>query len=57
MDRRNAVKKIMIASGSLITLPFWMTGCDNTDVATHLSSFSIVEQKLLASVSDTSFLR
>jgi hypothetical protein len=53
MDRRNAVKKIMIASGSLITLPFWMTGCGNADVATHLSSFSVAEQKLLASVTDT----
>jgi Gluconate 2-dehydrogenase subunit 3 len=53
MDRRNAVKKIMIASGSLITLPFWMTGCDSGDATTHLSSFSIAEQELLASVTDT----
>jgi len=54
MDRRNAVKKIVIVSGSLISLPFWMTGCDNGDtVATHLSSFSVAEQELLASVSDT----
>ncbi|MEP7372991.1 MAG: gluconate 2-dehydrogenase subunit 3 family protein [Chitinophagaceae bacterium] len=54
MDRRNALKKLVIVSGSLISLPFWMTGCDNGDtVATHLSSFSDAEQKLLASVADT----
>jgi hypothetical protein len=53
VDRRNAVKKIMIASGTLISLPFWMTGCDNGDTATHLSSFSIAEQELLASITDT----
>ena len=53
MDRRNAVKKIMIASGTLISLPFWMTGCENGDTATHLSSFSVAEQELLASVTDT----
>ena len=53
MDRRNAVKKIIVASGSLITLPFWMTGCSNGDTATHLSSFSIAEQGLLAGVTDT----
>ena len=53
MDRRNAVKKLIVASGSLITLPFWMTGCSNGDKATHLSSFSIAEQELLAGVTDT----
>jgi hypothetical protein len=53
MDRRNAVKKIMIVSGSLITLPFWMTGCNDGDSSTHLSSFSRTEQELLASITDT----
>ena len=53
MNRRYVVKKIIIASGGLISLPFWMTGCDNDDVAAHLSSFSITEQELLASVTDT----
>ena len=53
MNRRLAVKKIIIASGGLVSLPFWMTGCDNGDMATHLSSFSTGEQELLASVTDT----
>ena len=53
MNRRIAVKKIVIASGSLITLPFWM-GCNSNDApATHISSFSVTEQEVLASVTDT----
>jgi hypothetical protein len=53
VNRRNAVKKIAIASGSLITLPFWM-GCNSNDTpATHLSSFSAAEQETLAAVTDT----
>ena len=43
----------MIASGSLITLPFWMTGCHDGDSSTHLSSFSPAEQEMLASITDT----
>ena len=54
MDRRHAVKQLVIVSGSLITLPFWMTGCSDGDTAaTHLSSFSVTEQELLASITDT----
>jgi Gluconate 2-dehydrogenase subunit 3 len=53
MDRRTVVKNMVIASGSLITLPFWM-GCGTADKpATHLSSFSPAEQKLLAAITDT----
>jgi hypothetical protein len=53
MNRRDAVKNIIIATGSLITLPAWM-GCGNGDtVITHLSSFSAAEQKLLAGITDT----
>jgi hypothetical protein len=53
VNRRNAVKKIAIASGSLITLPFWMTGCGSNDTITHLSSFSVTEQEILAAITDT----
>jgi hypothetical protein len=53
VNRRIAVKKIVIASGSLITLPFWMTGCGSSDTTTHLSSFSVAEQEILAGVTDT----
>lgn len=53
MDRRNVVKKIVIASGSLITLPFWITACSDHDKAsTHFSSFSTTEQEILAAVTD-----
>ena len=53
MNRRNALKTIVIASGGLITLPQWM-GCGTNDApATHLSSFSSTEQKLLAGITDT----
>jgi Gluconate 2-dehydrogenase subunit 3 len=53
MDRRNAVKKLVIVSGSLISLPFWMTRCSDGETATHLSSFSSTEQELLAALTDT----
>lgn len=54
MDRRHAVKQLVIASGSLISLPFWMTGCVEGDTAaTHLTSFSVTEQELLATITDT----
>ena len=53
VNRRKAVKKIIIVSGSIITLPFWMTACGGSDTTTHLSSFSGHEQKLLSSVADT----
>jgi hypothetical protein len=53
MNRRHALKNIAIASGSLITLPLWM-GCGSGDTpATHLSSFSLTEQELLAGITDT----
>jgi hypothetical protein len=53
VNRRKAVKNIIWASGSIITLPFWMTACSAEDTTTHLSSFSPGEQKLLASITDT----
>ena len=53
VNRRKALKNLAIASGGLITLPFWM-GCGNDDKpATHLSSFSSKEQGLIAAVADT----
>jgi acyl-CoA reductase-like NAD-dependent aldehyde dehydrogenase len=53
MNRRNALKSLVVASGGLITLPFWM-GCGSGDApATHLTSFSPAEQKTLAAIADT----
>ena len=53
MDRRKALKNIAIVSGGLITLPQWMVSCGVSDTTIHQTSFSIAEQKLLASITDT----
>jgi hypothetical protein len=53
MDRRKAIKNLAIVSGGLITLPQWMVSCGISDSAVHQTSFSIIEQKILASVTDT----
>ena len=53
MDRRNALKQLAIATGGLITLPQWMISCGISDSNVHKTSFSSIEQHLLASVSDT----
>ena len=52
MNRRVAIKNLALASGTLITLPFWM-GCGTNDKpATHLSSFSAEDGKILAAITD-----
>jgi hypothetical protein len=53
MDRRKAIKNLAIVSGGLITLPQWMVSCGVSDTTFHQSSFSIAEQKTLASITDT----
>jgi hypothetical protein len=53
LDRRLAIKNLAIASGTLITLPFWMQACGVSDTDTHDSSFSKSEQELFASLTDT----
>jgi acyl CoA:acetate/3-ketoacid CoA transferase len=53
MNRRNAVKNLVLASGGLITLPMWMQSCGISDTNTHQSSFSADEQVILAKVTDT----
>ena len=53
MNRRSAVKNLVIASGGLITLPVWMVSCGISDKDSHLSSFSLAEQDLLAKLTDT----
>jgi hypothetical protein len=52
MNRRAAIKNLALASGTLITLPFWM-GCGTNDKpAKHLSSFSAEEGKIIAAITD-----
>lgn len=53
MNRRKAIKNIAIVSGGLITLPQWMVSCGMSDTTIHQTSFSIAEQKILASITDT----
>ena len=53
MDRRKALKNLAIVSGGLITLPQWMVSCGVSDTTVHQTSFSIAEQKILASLTDT----
>ena len=53
LDRRKAIRNLAIASGGLITLPQWMVSCGASDATIHQTSFSIADQKLLASIVDT----
>jgi hypothetical protein len=53
MDRRKALKNIAIVSGGLITLPQWMVSCGVSDTTLHQTSFSLADQKILASITDT----
>src|SRR5882762_3859387 len=60
MNRRNAVRNLAIASGGLITLPFWMSACNTDDKnagkdapdSTHRTSFSADQQEILAKITD-----
>ena len=53
MDRRKAIQNLAVISGGLITLPQWMVSCGVSDSNVHKTSFSIAEQKILASITDT----
>ena len=53
MNRRKAIKNLAIVSGGLITLPQWMVSCGISDTTVHQTSFSTIEQKILASITDT----
>ncbi|HET9433980.1 MAG TPA: hypothetical protein VFO37_09510, partial [Chitinophagaceae bacterium] len=53
MDRRKAIQNLAIVSGGLITLPQWMVSCGVSDSNVHKTSFSIADQKILASITDT----
>jgi len=53
MERRKALKKLAIVSGGLITLPQWMISCGLSDTTVYQTSFSLADQKTLASITDT----
>ena len=52
MNRRDSLKYLFAASGSLVALPSWAEGWTSKSVS-QLSSFSATEQEVLASVVDT----
>ena len=53
MNRRDTLKKLVVASGGLIALPAWANGWKASDLTAHHSSFSFDEQEILASVADS----
>lgn len=53
MDRRNALKTLMLASGGMFALPSWAVGWSIDDVTDHNSSFTRLEQELITSIADT----
>lgn len=53
MNRRDILKQFLIASGGLIALPSWAAEWSIKDFSGFHSSFSISEQEILASVTDT----
>jgi len=53
MNRRETIKTLVAASGSLIALPAWAKEWRISDLTIHSTSFSAVEQDILSSVADT----
>lgn len=53
MDRRRALKTMMLASGSLMALPSWAMGWKAEDMVTSHASFTAAEQELIAAIADT----
>jgi len=52
MNRRDSLKSIFLATGSLVALPTWAESWSSGNLA-HLSSFTATEQEILSSVADT----
>lgn len=52
MNRRQSIKSLFLATGSLVALPSWADGWSAKNI-NHLSSFNTTEQEILASVADT----
>lgn len=52
MNRRESLRGLLLATGGLISLPSWAKGWTVGDVA-HISSFTVTEQEILSSVTDT----
>lgn len=53
MNRRDTIKTIMTASGTLIALPSWANDWSAAEMITHHSSFSFEAGETLTAVTDT----
>lgn len=53
MNRRDTLKQLLLASGSLIALPSWAREWSVKDLTAYSSSFTTIEQDILASLADT----
>lgn len=53
MNRRETIKSLMAASGTLIALPSWAEGWSAAEVIDHHATFSFETQETLAAVADT----
>src|SRR5689334_24657393 len=53
MDRRESLRRMMMASGALIALPSWAHEWSKASLESSPSAFSVAEGELLSSVADT----
>ena len=53
MNRRDTIKQLMLATGSLVALPAWANEWNPAGLLNHRSSFSFQAQETLAAVADT----
>ena len=53
MNRRTTLKNLLVASGTLFTLPAWAQNWEASDLEKLQSVFAVADQKILASVADT----
>ncbi len=53
MDRRDSIRRLLWASGTIMALPAWAQGWQIEDVASFTHSFSPNQSELLSSVVDT----
>ena len=53
MNRRETIKALMAASGTLVALPSWAEGWEPAEVTAYPGSFSVQAGETLAAVADT----
>jgi hypothetical protein len=53
MNRRETLKSLLLTSSGLIALPSWASEWNAKDFTTYQSSFAVVEQQTLSSITDT----